>query len=64
MEVDKFDVLLNWGQKEYILRLQIHVDDLVLVQVCDSAEHLCDHLRSILLGQEHATVDILINLTK
>ena len=40
------------------------MDKLILVQVGDSAEHLCYDLCCILFRDKHSAVDILINLTQ
>ena len=64
MEINQFDILLNRGKEENVLRFQIHVDKLVFVQVGNCTKYLSDNLRCILLCQEHSTVNIFINLTK
>ena len=49
MEVNKFDIVLDLRDKDDVLWLEVHVDDLLVVQVGNCAEHLCDDLSGILL---------------
>ena len=64
MEINQFDVLFDGGEEQDVLRLKIHMDQLIFVKIGNSTEHLCDYLGCILLGQEHATVNVLIDLTE
>ena len=64
MKVNQLDILLNGREEQNIFRLQVHMNQLVLVQVGNSTKHLCDNFSCILLRQEHATVYILIDLTE
>ena len=64
MEVNQLYVILDWRKEENTFRLQVHVNNLILVQVCDSAEHLRNDLSGILFWDKHTAVDILIDLTQ
>ena len=64
MEVNQLYVILDWRKEENTFRLQVHVNNLILVQVCDGAEHLRNDLSGILFWDKHTAVDILIDLTQ